>query len=65
MGKLTWQSEVEMLQLQLAEQRKKYEDAFLHGENFEELKKIFVQIKDLQKSIESCIEKAKQSGKFR
>jgi hypothetical protein len=65
MGKLSWRSELKMLQLQLTEQKKKYEDAFFNGENFEELKRIFVQIKDLQKSIESCIEKAKQSGKFK
>jgi len=65
MGKLSWRSELKMLQLQLTEQRKKYEDAFLNGEDIEELKKIFVQIRDLQKSIESCVEKAKQSGKFR
>jgi hypothetical protein len=64
MEQTTLQSELETLQLRIAGKKKEYEIALRNGKTFESLKKIYVEVKELEKALHGCIEKAKQSGEF-
>jgi hypothetical protein len=64
MEQTTLQSELETLQLRIAGKKKEYEIALRNGKTFESLKRIYIEVKELEKAIQSCIEKAKQSGEF-
>jgi len=45
-------TDMKSLELQLALKRAEYEDAMKQGQVFNELKKIFLEIKDLQRSLQ-------------
>jgi len=64
MKKSTYQSEIETLQLLIARKKREYETGLRSSKDFESVKCIYEQIKELENSLQSLVEKAKQEGQY-